>query len=130
MAAPQLPPVRISGPIEFLRARLDELEHADWHDGDCHRIPGPSGSCCPARAFIAADVAAKRARITRCEEAAARRGRLEMAQWWEGAMTALWAEVRSDAAAWQRHKDYLPEWKPRPRPGLAPARDRCRGTGD
>jgi hypothetical protein len=105
------PVIRMADLIGFLRARLAELEHAGWHDDDCTRIPGPSGSCCAARAFLAADVAAKRHRITRYEEAVTRRGRLELADWWDGAMTALWAEVRSDAAAWQRHADYRPEWK-------------------
>jgi hypothetical protein len=95
----------MAGLVAFLRARLDELAAAGWHDGDCTGVPGPSGSCCTARAFLAADVAAKRHRITRYEEAIAHQGGLEMAQWWDGAATALWAEVRSDAAAWQRHKD-------------------------
>jgi hypothetical protein len=97
--------------VVFLRARLADLEDADWHDGDCTGIPGPSGSCCAARAFLALDVAAKRHRITRYEEAVGRQGQFEMSQWWKGAMVALWAEVRSDAAVWQRHAGYRPEWK-------------------
>jgi hypothetical protein len=28
--------------VVFLRARLADLEDADWHDGDCTGIPGPS----------------------------------------------------------------------------------------
>jgi hypothetical protein len=91
------PAVRMADLIAFLRARLAELEHAGWHDDDCTRIPGPSGSCCAARAFLARDVAAKRHRITRYEEALAQQGRLDLADWWDGAMTALWAEVRAPA---------------------------------
>lgn len=110
-AAPPAVAADMAEMAAFVRARVDELAAAGWHDDDCTRIPGPSGSCCAARAFLAADVAAKRRRVTRYEEAAARAGRLDLADWWDGAMTALWAEVRSDAAIWQRHRDYRPEWK-------------------
>jgi hypothetical protein len=119
--APTLPVIRMADLLRFLRARLDELENAGWHDGDCIGIPGLPGSCCAARAFLARDVAAKRHRIIRYEEAVARQGQLDMALWWDGAMTALWAEVRSDAALWQRHADYRPEWKAPVTTGREPA---------
>jgi hypothetical protein len=97
--------------VAFLRDRVDELAVAGWHDAGCTGVPGPSGSCCAARAFLVLDVAAKRRRLVRYEEAAARQGGLELGEWWDGAATALWAEIRSDAAAWRRHAAYRPEWK-------------------
>lgn len=111
MAATVVPAITMTDLVPFLRARLADLKDADWHDGDCTRIPGLSGSCCAARAFLALDVAAKRHRITRYEEAVGQQRQLGMSQWWEGGMVALRAEVRSDAAVWQRHAGYRPEWK-------------------
>lgn len=101
---------RIADVIAFLRARVDELT-SGWLDGGCAGAPGSLDSCCEALGMTARMAVTMRQRIDRYEHACALRGG-EDPRWREGVFTALWLEVRADAAMWQSHPDYRSEWAP------------------
>lgn len=105
------PALRMTDVIEFLRARLAELERADWHTLDCRGVAGPAGSCCAARLMASAQAKMMRQRIGRYVEVVSHASTPSgAAEWWEGMMTAMWLEVRADASLWSRHADYRQHW--------------------
>ena len=118
-AAPSRDPditVLMSEVISFIRARAAELEAAEWHTLECAGVFGPSGSCCAARSMARAQGRALQVRVGRYVHAVSRAGQPgpQKARW-EGAVMALRAGLRADAALWSRHADFRAAWK---RPGM------------
>lgn len=105
------------GLIQFLNARLDEDEHADWHVYDCASMfPG----CCIVPERVRREVAAKRARLTLMIEATEEMDRLiadDDASTADqtlaiGRCRAATVAVKHDAAVYSDHPDYQQKWAP------------------
>jgi hypothetical protein len=114
----------VSEIVDFLRARLAEetAQQQDiweqWHHKDCEAVPQvlypgrETGTCdCGVPARVLADIEADRALIRDYVESEAALG-VAPDMWDVGRVEGLRVALRTRAARYAKHEDYLEEWAP------------------